>query len=52
MKIDVSEIIKAEGASLDVNFKGSLEDLNSIGVDMKFDDSINLTGRLLITAEY
>ena len=29
MKIDISEIIKTEGASLDIKFEGPLEDLNS-----------------------
>jgi uncharacterized protein len=46
MKIDVSEIIKTEGASLDVKFEGPLEDLNSIGIDFKFDNSIYFNGQI------
>lgn len=47
MKIDVADIIKTEGASLDVKFEGPLGDLNSLGIDFKFDDSINFDGQVI-----
>jgi uncharacterized protein len=47
MKIDVSDILKTEGASLDIKFEGPLEDLNSIGIDFKFNDSVNFIGRVV-----
>lgn len=46
MKIDVSEILKMEGASLEVKFEGSLDELNSLSSDVKFEDSVNFIGRL------
>ena len=46
MKINVSGILKTEGASLEIKFDGSLEELNSIGMDIKFGDSINFIGHI------
>lgn len=46
MKIDVSEILKMEGASLEIKYEGPLEELNSTGLDIKFEDFVNFIGRV------
>ena len=46
MKIDVSEILKMEDASLEIKYEGPLEELNSIGLDMKFEDFVSFNGRI------
>ena len=46
MKIDVSEILKTVGASLDIKFEGPLEELNSIGLDIKFENFVNFIGHV------
>jgi uncharacterized protein len=46
MKIDVSEILKVEGALLDIKFEGPLEELNTIGTDIKFENPVNFFGQI------
>lgn len=46
MKIDVSRIIKINGAWLDVEFNEPLEELNSVIDDVEFDNSVFFKGRI------
>ncbi|AUS95967.1 hypothetical protein CDQ84_02620 [Clostridium thermosuccinogenes] len=49
MKIDISDILKFDGASLDVKFEGSQEDfdIKSIDDDLIFADPIRFDGKLV-----
>ena len=47
MKLDISHIVKTNGASLDVTFNDVIETLNSIAETFTFDNPITFNGQLL-----
>lgn len=47
MKLDISEIVKQSGASLDIKFSEKLEGLNELADDITFDGPISFEGKLM-----
>ncbi|MCX7923813.1 MAG: DUF177 domain-containing protein [Clostridia bacterium] len=47
MNINISDIVKVEGASLDVEFVEKLTDLDSVVGDFTFDNPVHFKGRLV-----
>jgi uncharacterized protein len=46
MKIDISSLLKADNASLDVEFNETLEELNEATDGFEFNDAVNFIGTL------
>jgi uncharacterized protein len=47
MRVDVSDIVKTEGAGLDVNFCGDLPELREFDTSVEFKPSFKFTGRII-----
>jgi len=47
MKLNITDIIKANGNSMDIDFNETMESLNSIGNGLKFNQPVKFSGKLV-----
>ncbi len=47
MRVNVSDIIKTEGAAIDINFDGDLPELREFDASLEFKPSFKFTGRIV-----